>query len=244
MAKTEQLAAFNVAVDSVVKISFGFKLTNVFESPASLLSSNGVELREPNRELENLNCASFSSELYFVVIENDLSVSTEKVIESVHSDIFKVLQPLLSAHVVLDSIQLQNFWPSKALNSFDQKNFHDQGSRPESEPVSTKPFCLIFTSSFVKSSKNAYKFSLSGVSTVFKNLGALEAKAKTALDQLAVKLAGEFVIGENKNLSLMVVAPTGKANSPLPFVPVTGCSVAGFAGNYRKSVKFSSPKKS
>ena len=231
-----------IETDFVVKLRFNYKLTNVFQNSVKLLDFPGNPLDKQEIDVSDLNCAGFSSDLYFVVMKNDGSIDIDALF-TYFNDVFfkKSIQPMLSETVVFEGLQIQRYYPSKALNAFDSISYNEEGIRPISEKMASKPFCLTFSSPLIKTSKNGYKFVIPGVSSVFKEPQHF-AKVKSELEVLARTLEGTIAFGQNDNLALSLVIPTGKSNSPIPFVPMTSCSIAGFSSSYRSRLLFRQSK--
>lgn len=175
---------------------------------------------------------------FFVVVNNDKTLNANVVFDILYSKLFiEQMAPLMSEKIILECIQIQNFWPNKALGSMDIRTYNECGLQGETEEISSRPFLLSFSSSLMKSSKNAATFIIPGVVSKFKNLQELKTK-KGDFEQLKEFLGNPIKLGSSDNVVLSLVAPTAKAGSISAFVPVTSCSVVGFSGNARKSVKF------
>jgi hypothetical protein len=243
LAKDKQFQIFSVEKDCVIKVRFNFKLTHVFQAPSALINEAGIVITPVDNDLENLNNVTTTSDLYFVVIQNDNSISVDEICQHFYKDFFlDVFAKLVSEKLELECIQIQRFWPSKAIGSFDTLMLNEPGLGPSDQQISTKPFILSFTSSFLKSSKNAFTFGLPGVLTKFKKATELKG-LKADLHKLTAQLTGYIDFGPTANVRLALVVPTSKSTSPVPFVPITNCSVVGFGSNARKSSKFRSTTK-
>jgi hypothetical protein len=243
LAKKDDFKVFNIGVDIVIRLRFNFKLTHVFQAPVMLLTEDGEILNPAKESLENYNNATSISELYFVVVKNDGTVTMADVFQKFYKKLFEdQIAPIVSEKLVLEAIQIQKFWPGKALGAFDIESYNQAGGCPFEEPIAAKPFLLTFSSALLKSSKNAFTFAIPGVVTKFKKTKVFNGR-KEQFKDLSDFLTNYVTFGPQDNLSLALVVPTNKSNSPVPFVPVTNCSVIGFAGNARKSVKFRSTGK-
>lgn len=241
IAHKEFFGMFQTEIDTVIKIRFNFRVLNIFTSGVSLIDSNG-NLLEKRGSVENMNCATFTSEIYYAVGSNNLKVKTEDVFAYFYQTFFVLLlEPLLSEVVVLEAIQIQNFWPKKALYEFEQETYDVEGACIASDLVSSKPFCFNLTSSLFKSKKNAFKFSIGGVSKRFQDRAILKAH-KAKLEEFCKALEKPVKLGTGEDLVLYCVVPTRTSNSLVPFVPVTGCSIGGFGTNHRKSLLFRASK--
>jgi len=248
LAREPSSNSFKSGENTVVKIRFNFKLANLYESSVKYVDLSGIPYDSLLDNPNNLNHVGFDTELYFVILQNDGSISMDDIFLFFNQNFFvPYIQPLLSGYVILECIQVQNFWPARETGSFDQVNYNSQGLGGVEEEIASKPFCLTFTSSLGKSSKNAFKFRIPGVLAKYKNFAELE-KNKEKFDGLKTTLSDIICFGPEKNLQLSLVVPTRKADAKLPFLPVTSCSVAGFTGNYKRSLKFrilqKDPKKS
>jgi hypothetical protein len=208
---------FSVGVNTVVKVRFNFKLLNVYKAAATLVDSSGNPLDNRSIPIEDLNFATFKSDLYCAIVVNDGSVDTEAVLDLFYTDFFvKHFQPILSQLVVLENIQIQCFWPFKALGAFDQSSYDAIGDCPASQLISSKPFCFNLTSSLVKSKKNAFQFAIPGVTKELQDRAFYETK-KTELAKFCKILMSPIKLGAG-SLVLSLVMPTKKANTPVSFV--------------------------
>jgi len=176
VARSETSRMFKTGVNNVLRVRFNFKLCNMYESSRKkYLDLSGAVLDTSSvDEPENVNHASFDTNLFFVVTKNDFSIKLDDVFDFFVLGLFvPFIQPLLSKYVILECVQFQNFWPAKELGSFHQKNFNLYGLGNLDKQIALKPFCLTFTSSIVKSSKNAFKFRIPGVLAKYKNFEEL-----------------------------------------------------------------------
>jgi len=243
IATASDFKTFTAEENTVVRFRLNYKLTNVYKSSSKLLDLSGKPLDPRVEDVGDLNHADFSTELYLLVMQNDGEIQTEFVLNFFYNLFATYFQPVLSQYVVLDCIQLQHYWPTKALGAFDQKSFDIPGAGSIEEPVSSKPFAFYLYSSMMRSRKNAFKFMVPGILAKYKDPREL-ASHKPLFDQFSSILSNPIFLGDGQNVELQVVIPTRKANALEPFVVVTDCFAAGFTGNYKRGLAFRNFKSS
>jgi hypothetical protein len=225
---------FDIKNGAVVRVILSFKDTSILNGTPTIISSDNDNSFSQTMDKRMLNSLEYKSEFFFIVIKNDESLTMDQVLDALYQHLFReTIANLVNNSVYLESIQIQQVYPTQTKYGLIQKSFGAPGRLSvENFPTSPRAFCFVLSPSFMSGPKNKNLCRIYGVSSQFANFHGLGLDVfETTIGKTAKMLQNPILIGRNSNLILKLAVKTRRMDLPVPYVPIATVSVGGFLSN-------------
>lgn len=228
---SEEFSRLDFEPGTVLKVTLFLKDTNSVVSASSVLTVQEVAQRNNNLNLNFLNYYTFSVDMFYIIAENNKSISWQSLIEFFHNKFYmECISWLYPDSVILESISFSRVYPMVDRNHSRSMAFGTPGRLPSrTNPASEKPYIFTLISNFVFSQRNAFTIRLPKMS---QNTSTYASRNSGVPSEFIYKTASflenPIFIGPAGAFALKLSVKTLKEDSPIKYFPADRALPLGF----------------
>jgi hypothetical protein len=214
---------FRYSPGDVLQVVVTFKDNNFAVDTSKVISLESNQEKQTKMVVSMLNKVQHRVPLYYIVVQNDETLTVDKVLTLLHEKLFtNGLSHLMNSNVVLESIQVRRVFPTITKYGAHQKSFSTPG-RLSTENFSThlRPFVYVVQPSLVLGARNTWLTRFPGVCKEFSNFhGLSQSVLNLGVLSVARTLATPVELGPNKNLVIRGAIKVNRPEIPFKFLPI------------------------